>query len=171
MFLVNKSKYVWKQVNELTFNLNTESSSHFCGCVIVNRHWSLCVGVWGERRAGTAPASAVWKELQKCIIENMFLFIYKIQKKKRDLKVIQGHKHNPSMNYTGVWRELVLEHSSFNFSAAKTELQQSAQLGSSDWIIRINKYVNSSRKLVESELRMLSWQPSTLTPRNLILPV
>lgn len=52
--------------------------------------------------------------------------------KKRDLKVIQGHKHNPSMNYRGVGQELVLEHSSFNFSAAKTELQQSAQLGSSD---------------------------------------
>lgn len=47
----------------------------------------------------------------------MFLFIYKIQGKKKDLKVIQGQKHNPSKNYTGLWLEPVLEQSSFNFSA------------------------------------------------------
>lgn len=57
----------------------------------------------------------------------MCLFIYKIPKKKeKDLEVIQGHKHNPSMNYTGFWLEPVLGQSSFNFSAAKTKLQQSA---------------------------------------------
>lgn len=56
----------------------------------------VCQCVWGKRRAVTAPPLPV-KEIQKCVIENMFLFIYKIQK--RDLKVIQGHKHNPSINY------------------------------------------------------------------------
>lgn len=56
----------------------------------------------------------------------MSFYLQNSKKKEKDLEVIQGHKHNPSMNYTGFWLEPVLRQSSFNFSAAKTKLQQSA---------------------------------------------
>lgn len=40
------------------------------------------------------------KNFKNVSLRTCFFLFTKFQKKK-DLKVIQGHKHNPSMNYTG----------------------------------------------------------------------
>lgn len=67
----------------------------------------------------------------------MFLFIYKLQKNKKDLKVIQGHTHYPSTNYTtGFDWSQSSKTAALIFSSAKMELRQSARL------VRPNRFVS-----------------------------
>ena len=63
-----------------------------CVCVCVRER---------QRRVGTASATTIdVNKLGKVLFRTCFFLFTNFKKKKKDLKVIHGHTHYPSTNYT-----------------------------------------------------------------------
>lgn len=84
----------------------TEKVVHFLGSILVLHVLGLPVCVFvcvreGQMGLGTTSATTSdVKKLGNVLFRTCFFYLQTSKKKQKDLKVIQGHTHYPSINYT-----------------------------------------------------------------------